>query len=230
MWLTLTAAEAAVRLMAALCTWPCSRTRVCWSHAWGHHCVITFSGEKVKLFLWLGSQRANKMVSVLCLMTHLDAFLFFCEMTHLVVGFFCHRLSFLSVILFPVNFCIVWILYSPSCLLKTPYWYLTPALFMKTVILDLIWVLLVVCFLIYYWLRPLDLVYCTYLFVFNSHPASSHLELWAVSFQQHSWLARFPLKQMTGFSGCASYKPSLTGSCNIQDFVSAMSAHYNIST
>lgn len=88
MWLTLTAAEAAVRLMAALCTWPCSRTRVCWSHAWGHHCVIIFSGEKVKLFLWLGSQRANKMVSVLCLMTHLDAFLFFCELTHLVVGFF----------------------------------------------------------------------------------------------------------------------------------------------
>lgn len=176
------------------------------------------------------------MVSVLCLITHLDAFLFFVKWLILLLVFFCHRLSFLSVILFPVNFCIVWILYSPSCLLKTPYWYLTPALFMKTVILDLIWVLLVVWFLIYYWLRPLHLVYCTYLFLFDSHhhPASGHLELSAVSFQQHSWLARFPLKQMTGFSGekggCASYKPSLTGSCNIQDFVSAMSAHYNIST
>lgn len=230
MWLTLTAAEAAVRLMAALCTWPCSRTRVCWSHAWGHHWVIIFSGEKVKLFLWLRSQRANKMVSVLCLMTHLDAFLFFCEMTHLVVGFFCHRLSFLSVILFPVNFCIVWILYSPSCLLKTPYWYLTPALFMKTVIFG--FNLSAACCLLFNILLIKAIrLGLLHLFICIQFPSPSCFQpLGAVSFQQHSWLARFPLKQMTGFSGCASYKPSLTGSCNIQDFVSAMSSHYDIST
>lgn len=170
------------------------------------------------------------MVSVLCLMTHLDAFLFFCEMTHLVVVFFlssavlplCDSVS--RQFLHCLNFVLSLLPFKDSLLVFDPSFIHENCNFGFNLSAAC-------CLLFNILLIKAIRLGLLHLFICIQFPSPSCFQpLGAVSFQQHSWLARFPLKQMTGFSGCASYKPSLTGSCNIQDFVSAMSAHYDIST